>query len=160
MPDSAFTAAEQALLRELLGRGVRFMIVGMSGALIQGARGATEDIDLWFEDPQDPRIADAVRAAGGVWISGSFGASGPRIGGDTLGDRFDVVLTMDGLGKFSEETTNVRYEQVDGIDLPVLSLERIAHSKRAAGRAKDRLALASIEDALAVLGAARKPDSR
>ncbi len=156
MPDSAFTAAEQKFLRELVARGVRFMIVGMSAALIQGARGATEDIDLWFEDPNDPRIAEAVRAAGGIWISGSFGMSPPRIGGDALSERFDVVVTMSGLGKFSDEVVNVHEEEVDGIHLPVLSLERIAQSKRAAGRTKDHVALESIADALAVLAAEKK----
>ena len=48
----------------------------MSAALLQGARGSTEDIDLWFEDVTDPRIADCVRAAGGIWISGAFGRLG------------------------------------------------------------------------------------
>jgi predicted nucleotidyltransferase len=144
------------LLRELLARGVRFMIVGMSGALIQGARGATEDIDLWFENPSDARIAEAVRAAGGIWVSGTFGMTPPRIGGDALSERFDVVLTMSGLGSFEKEMANVVIEAVDGISLPVLSLERIAHSKRAAGRAKDRWALTSIDDALAVRAATKK----
>ena len=93
MPDSAFTAAEQHLLRELIARGVPFMLVGMSAALVQGARGSTEDIDLWFENPNDPRIAEAVR---------------------------------------------------------------IAQSKRAANRNKDRIALSSIDDALAILDAEKK----
>ncbi len=150
MPASAFTPAEQTLLRELLNRGVRFMIVGMSGALIQGARGATEDIDLWFESPSDPRIAGAVRAAGGIWVSGSFGMTPPRIGGEALSERFDVVVSMSGLESFAQEASNVVIEEVDGIPLPVLSLERIAVSKRAAGRAKDRLALESIDDVLAI----------
>jgi hypothetical protein len=130
MPASAFTPAEQKLLRELLARGIRFMIVGMSGALIQGARGSTEDIDLWFEDP--------------------------RIGGDALSERFDVVLMMSGLGSFASELSNTIIEEVDGIPLPVLSLARIAHSKRVAGRPKDRLALESIDDALAVRSAEKK----
>jgi hypothetical protein len=43
MPDSTLTAAERTFLAELARLGVRFMVVGMSGALIQGARGATED---------------------------------------------------------------------------------------------------------------------
>jgi hypothetical protein len=88
--------------------------------------------------------------AGGIWISGSFGLAGPRIGGEALSERFDVALTMSGLGRFSDELQYVRYEQVDGMDLPILSLDRIAVSKRAAGRDKDRIALSSIEDALAV----------
>ena len=73
MPDSTLTSAERRLFQELERRDVRFMVVGMSAALLQGARGATEDIDIWFEDVHDDRIPEAVRAAGGFWISGSFG---------------------------------------------------------------------------------------
>jgi hypothetical protein len=51
MADSTLTSGERRLLAELEARGVRFLVVGMSAALIQGARGSTEDIDLWFEDP-------------------------------------------------------------------------------------------------------------
>jgi predicted nucleotidyltransferase len=49
MADSALSEGERSFLRVLNARGVRFLLVGMSGALVQGARGATEDIDLWFE---------------------------------------------------------------------------------------------------------------
>jgi hypothetical protein len=157
MPGSILSSAEQTLLSGLLARGVRFMIVGMSGALLQGARGVTEDIDLWFEDLSDPRIAEAVHDAGGVWISGAFGMGPPRIGGDALSERFDVVTSMTGLGPFAEELRGVRYEEVDGIALPVLPLERIAASKRAADRDKDRAALPSLLDALAVIDAKKPP---
>lgn len=147
----ALTAGERRLFHELLARGVRFIIVGMSAALIQGARGATEDIDLWFHDITDPRIGEAVRAAGGIWLSGSFGLGPPRIGGDALGDRFDVVANMDGLGTFDQEARHVRIETLDGLDLPILSLDRILASKRAAGRPKDLLAAHLIEDAIAAI---------
>lgn len=148
MADSILTAAEQRLLRELEARGVRYLVIGMSAALLQGARGATEDIDLWFEDASDPRIADAVRAAGGIWVSGSFGLGPPRIGGDDLGDRMDVVTTVDGLDAFADEYAGVTYETVDGVRLPLLPLVRILRSKRAAGRPKDLAAAHAIEDAL------------
>lgn len=36
---------------------MRHLVVGMSAALLQGARGATEDIDVWFANPSDPEIA-------------------------------------------------------------------------------------------------------
>lgn len=72
----------------------------MSAALLQGVPGATEDIDLWFEDVNDSRLADAVRTAGGIWISGAFGLGPPRIGGDALGERLDVVTRVDGLDAF------------------------------------------------------------
>lgn len=125
----------------------------MSAALVQGARGSTEDIDLWFESVADPRIGEAVRAAGGIWISGAFGSGPPRIGGDELGERFDVVTHMDGLDEFPREYENVTFEVVDGVRLPLLPLRRILQSKRAAGRPKDLLAAHLIEDTLAVLDA-------
>ena len=117
---------------------------------MQGARGATEDIDLWFESLSDPRIGDAVRAAG---VSGSFGATAPRIGGDELGTRFDVVTHMDGMGPFAEEYAGVRFEIVDDVKLPLLPLRRILHGKKVAGRPKDLLAAHAIEDALIAIEA-------
>lgn len=151
MDDSTLTSAERRLLVELGARGVRYLIVGMSAALLQGARGSTEDIDLWFESTTDPRIAEAVRAAGGIWISGSFGIGPPRIGGDALSERFDVVVQMSGLESFDVEYRGVRHELLDGLEVPVLPLERILASKRAAGRPKDLAAAHGLEDALLLL---------
>jgi len=151
MPDSTLTAAERTFLTELGQRGVRFMVVGMSGALLQGARGATEDIDLWFEDVTDARIAEAARATGGVWISGAFGMGPPRVGGEALSERFDVVTSMSGLRDFASEYQGVRFEMVDGIPIPVLPLRRIVESKRVADRPKDRALMHALEDALALL---------
>lgn len=127
----------------------------MSAALLQGARGATENVDLWFEDVQDERIARAVRAAGGIWVSGSFGMAPPRIGGDALGDRFDVVTHMSGLSDFATEFAGVRHEIVDGLEIPVLPLERILASKRAANRPKDQGIIVVLEDTLIVLAEQR-----
>jgi predicted nucleotidyltransferase len=150
MADSILTDAERRLVRELEARGIRYLIVGMSAALIQGARGATEDIDLWFEDVNDPRIPEAVRAAGGIWISGSFGLGPPRIGGDALGERIHVVTRVDGLDDFATEVVGAIRETVDDVTLPLLPLRRILVSELAAGRPKDVAAVHSIEDALLV----------
>ena len=153
MADSILSDAERRLLRELDARGVRYLVVGMSAALIQGARGATEDIDLWFESLSDPRIGEAVRAAGGIWISGSFGSGPPRIGGDELGERFDVVTHMDGLDPFAQEYSGVKFEVIEDVRLPLLPLRRILQSKKVAGRPKDLLAAHAIEDALSIIEA-------
>ncbi len=152
MPDSTLTTAEQAFLLELERLGVRFMVVGMSGALIQGARGATEAIDLWFEDVTDVRISEAARASGGLWISGSFEMGPPRLGGEALSERF-VVTHMSGLGDFAAEYESVRRETIDGVPIPVLPLRRILESKRAAARPKDKAILHALEDALALIDA-------
>lgn len=42
------SSAEAAFLAALDQRGVRHLVVGMSAALMQGVRGSTEDIELWF----------------------------------------------------------------------------------------------------------------
>ncbi len=157
MDDSALSPAERRLLGELSERGVRFMIVGMTAALMQGARGATEDIDLWFADLSDAQIAECVKTAGGVWVSASFGMGPPRIGGHALGDRFHVVTHMSGLEDFDEESQHVVTYDIEGLRLPVLDVRRILVSKRAAGRAKDKAAIEAIEDAVALLDSGEAP---
>ena len=151
MADSILTVAERTFLSELERQGVRYMVVGMSAALIQGARGATEDIDLWFEDATDPRIGQAAREAGGVWISGSFGLGPPRLGGEALSERFDVVAHMRGLGDFATEHAHAKVVTIDGVTIPVLALSRIIVSKRAAARPKDAAILHALEDAQALI---------
>lgn len=147
----ALSTAERKLLEELNRLDVRYLVVGMSAALLQGARGMTEDIDLWFERTDDPRIGRAVDAAGGVWISGNFGMMPPTIGGAELEDRFDVITHCDGLEDFNAELGSAVDIEVDGLILKVLPLERIIASKRAANREKDRIALPALETALAVI---------
>jgi predicted nucleotidyltransferase len=146
---SALTAGERALLEALNGHHVRFLLVGLSAAVLQGANTATRDIDLWFADTSDPRLRDAIREANGIWISGTFGARPPQIGGDAVGDRLDVVVRMDGLGTFDEEYARSVAMTIDGIVLRVLPLERIIVSKRASARAKDLAAIPALEEALA-----------
>lgn len=154
---SAFAPGERALLEALNRRGVRFMFVGAGAAVLQGANTATQDIDLWFERVADPAIAQAVREAHGVWVSGSFDMRPPQIGGDAIGDRFDVVTHMHGLGSFEEEWRNSFEVAVDGIPVRILRLERIIASKRATGRSKDAAALPALEEALAAIKS-REPD--
>lgn len=142
---------ERAFLKQLQELGVRFLVVGMSAALLQGARGATEDIDLWFEEIGDERIAEAARRAGGVFIT----RSQPPMFGGAIGDRLDVVLTMSGLPDFQAEFARAIDEPVSGVTLKVLPLARILHSKMAAGRHKDDPGIAQIRLALEVLEAGR-----
>jgi hypothetical protein len=149
MADLALTQAERVFLAALEELGVRYLIVGLSAAVLQGADTVTLGIDLWFEDRSDPRIQEAAKRAGGVWVPASFGMMPPMLGGDALGDRFDVVLTLDGLPNFSDEARHAKRLEVDGLALPVLPLERIIHSKRAAGRRKDLAVLPALEAALA-----------
>jgi hypothetical protein len=158
MGSSALAAAEKKFLRALDALGVRFMLVGMSAALLQGARGATDDLDLWFENLSDPRIAQAAERAGGIYISGTFGLRPPQIGGDALGDRFDVVTHLDGLGSFADEWKNTRVVDLEGLAIRALLLSRIALSKRTAGRPKDLAQIPALEEAMALVS--RRPRTK
>jgi hypothetical protein len=146
----ALEPSERAFLEALQRLGVRYLVIGMSAALLQGARGVTEDVDLWFERLDDARISEAARAANGFWISGTFGMRPPGLGGLGLEDRFDVVLTANGLNDFATEYEGARSVVVSGLELRVLPLARILASKRAANRPKDLAQIPALEVALAV----------
>lgn len=116
--------------------------------LLQGARGATEDLDLWFESLSDVGIGEAAKRAGGFWVTRS---EPPMLGG--MSERFDVITSMSGLPNFADEYSNAKELEVDGVRLHVLPLARIIASKRTANRAKDQATLHSLETALRVIEA-------
>ena len=146
----ALEPSERAFLEALERLGVRYLMIGMSAALLQGARGVTEDIDLWVERLDEPAIGEAARSANGFWISGNFGMRPPGVGGLGLEDRFDVVVTANGLGDFATEYAGARTVALDGLEIRVLPLARILTSKRAANRPKDQAQIPALEVALAV----------
>ena len=146
MPDFALTDPERRLLHALSGRGIRFLVVGLGAALIEGAPVATLDLDLWLERIDDPRIPQAAADAGGFWVTG-FGLQPPSFGGEGL-DRLDVVLTLHGLGTFDDEYAKSLDRVIDGLPLRVLPLERVVASKRATNRLKDRAVLPVLEATL------------
>jgi hypothetical protein len=62
---------------------------------------------------------------------------------------FDIVIRMDGLGTFADEIKKCVDISLGRQKLKVLSLERILASKIAANRAKDKLTIPVLRDALA-----------
>lgn len=146
MDDFALNNAERALLTALNERGVRYVVIGLGAAVLQGAPVSTQDLDLWFERLGDDAVHQAARDAGGFWIP-PFGIHPPGIGGEGL-DRIDVVLTANGLDDFATEYLRAIEHEVDGIVIKVLPLERIIASKRAANRPKDIAAIPALEATL------------
>lgn len=49
MDDFALTPAERALLAAFNQRGVRYLVIGLGAAVLQGAPVSTQDLDLWLE---------------------------------------------------------------------------------------------------------------
>ena len=141
--------SELGLLASLLRHRIRFLVVGLSAAALQGAPVVTEDIDLWFEDLSDPKLASALRSVGAAYIP-PFGLNPPMLGGRGS-ELFDVVIRMDGLDVFAQEWKRAVDVRVGKLRLKVLPLERILVSKQAANRPKDQRVLAVLRNSLLVL---------
>lgn len=152
MGDSRIFSAEEArFLSELVRHKVRFMIVGLSAAALQGAPVVTQDVDLWFRDLSDAGIRRALRKVGGSYIPPLAG-NPPMFSGDAV-KLFDIVVHMHGLAEFDKESKHAVAVRLGNIRVPVLSLDRIIRSKRATGRLKDKLAVQVLAD---ILPAARR----
>lgn len=147
MFDVVLTPAERALLEALNALGVRYLVVGMGAALIEGAPVTTQDLDLWLGTLDDQQLREAARCAGGFYTSG-FGLQPPAVGGEGL-DRIDLVLTASGLESFDGEYAGAREYDVDGVRVTVLPLERVIVSKLAAKRPKDLAQMPILEATLA-----------
>lgn len=142
-----FTESERRLLEILLKHKVRFMVVGLSAATLQGAPVVTQDVDLWFENLGEPTMSRALQEVGAAYVPPSIN-NPPMLAGNGA-ELFDIVIRMDGLGTFAEEFTNCVDIPLGRQKLKVLSLERILASKIAANRAKDKLTIPVLRDALA-----------
>jgi predicted nucleotidyltransferase len=140
-----------AFLKELERRRVRFIVVGLSAAALQGVPVVTQDVDLWFGKLGGARMLSALKAVGGFYVAPTL-YTPPRLGGEAV-KLFDLVTGMHGLESFAEEYRRAKVIQVHGVRLKVLPLERIIASKRAANRSKDRLVLPVLEDAVTTLAA-------
>lgn len=151
MFDVVLTPAERARLQALNALGVPYLIVGMGAALIEGAPGTTQDLDLWFGRLDAEHLGEAARRAGGVYTAG-FGVQPPALGGEGL-DRIDVVLTASGLDSFDQELRGAHEYEIDGVKGAGLAA-RTSHRQQARGEARE--GRRAIADARSRLG--RSPD--
>jgi hypothetical protein len=149
-----FAENEIRLLTALLRARVRFMVVGLSAATLQGAPVVTQDVDLWFERLGDLKISRALQSVGAAYVPPS-NLNPPMLAG-TGAELFDIVLRMDGLGTFASELKHCLDVPLGRHKLKVLSLDRILVSKMAANRAKDILTIPVLRDALAATTAAKQ----
>ncbi len=123
------------------------MVVGLSAATLQGAPVVTQDVDLWFENLGELNMSQALQEVGAAYVPPSVD-NPPMLAGEGA-ELFDIVIRMDGLGKYADEIENCVEIPLGRQTLKVLSLERILASKVAANRAKDKLSIPVLRDALA-----------
>ena len=142
------TERELRFVRALVHHQVRFLIVGLSAAALQGAPVVTEDVDLWIGRLDDPSFVAALRDVGGAYIAPTS-YTPPMLAGEGL-ELFDLVLSMSGLSSFDDEWAGAIDVMVGDVATRVLPLTRILASKRAANRPKDRLVIPVLEDVVAL----------
>ena len=142
-----FSESELRLLGALREHKVRFMVVGLSAATLQGAPVVTQGVDLWFENLGEQKMSLALREVGAAYVPPSI--NNPPMFAGAGSELFDIVIRMDGLGAFSDEIKNCIEIPLGRHKLKVLALDRILASKMAANRPKDKLTIPILRDALA-----------
>ena len=120
------------LLEAIETEEIRFMLIGMSAAIVQGVMESTLDVDLWIDLPerQYMRVQNVARRCGAT------------IGANTVaylenGTPVNFVFNVDGLGPFAREMKHSQLLPFHGKRIPVLKLERILKSKETIRRDKD-----------------------
>lgn len=154
MPQSIFTKKEERFLKLLNEAGVDYIIVGLSAAALQGAPVVTQDIDLWFKDLANPKIATIARKVGATYIP-SFGLNPPMFAGADL-ELFDIVPTLSGLQDYETEAKQAMTIELGEIEIKVLHLSQIIKSKKAANRDKDKIVLPVLQDSLLAIEKKRR----
>jgi hypothetical protein len=117
----------------------------------------TQDVDLWFRDLEDPRLRKALARVEAIYVP-PRAHHGPVFAGSGT-ELFDVVLKPQGLRSFVVEARRALRIPLGRVEVPVLPLDRVIVSKRAADRPKDRAILPVLEDTLRVIQS-RRPSRR
>ena len=143
-----FSPEEHAFLLALQQHGIKFIVVGLTSAVFQGAHVVTQDIDLWIDGLGSPPFLDAVKSVGGFYVApGMVGSNPPFLGPQEL-SIFDLVTHMHGLDSFDKEYQTCQLVGIAGLQLHLLPLERIIKSKESAARQKDLAVLPALRATL------------
>ena len=131
------------LLEALEAEEIRFMLIGMSAAIVQGVMETTLDVNIWIDLPphQYMRVQRVALQTGAV------------VAANTVvylkdGTPVNFVFEVDGLRGFESELKNTERMQFHGKRIPVLKLERILKSKETIARDKDLAHIVHIRNLL------------
>jgi len=119
------------LFSALQASKIRFMIIGMSAAIMQGAPGTTLDYDIWINLPsrQYIKVINICRKLGAEIFSSQVV--------ELNGLSVNFVCEPHDLKSFRWEMRTAVKMNWQGVEVPVLPLERIIAAKEFIGREKD-----------------------
>jgi hypothetical protein len=131
------------LMGSLQKENIRFLLIGMSAAIVQGVPGSTIDVDLWIDLPvrQYMRPMKIALAQGAEMLRNTV----LQLSDDTL---VNYVFTVTGLASFASEYAKAVKLPFHGLTISVLPLEKVRKSKLAIRRPKDLVHVQQIESTL------------
>jgi Nucleotidyl transferase AbiEii toxin, Type IV TA system len=140
------------ILSELSAAGVEFIVVGAFAVAAHGNPRATGDIDIWVRPTREnaERVLRALRAFGAPMFDltvEDFLNEQTVFQMGVAPVRIDILAGIDGVA-FEDAWRRRVSAQLGPAEAPVLSLIDLAANKRAAGRPKDLVDLAWIEQEL------------
>jgi hypothetical protein len=131
------------LLEALETEDIRYILIGMSAAIVQGVMEATLDVDVWVDLParQYMRVQRIARALGCTVAANTVVYTQD-------GTPVNFVFEVNGLDSFASEWKHTVPLPFRGKRIPVLKLERILKSKEAIRRDKDLAHIIHIRELL------------
>ena len=131
------------LVGALRAENIRFQLIGMSAAVLQGVPVVTHDVDLWIDLPARQYMRT-------VNVAVRHGAKLVRNTVIELSDGMLVnfIYEVTGLGSFAAELQKARRLGFHGCEIPVMPLESIRKSKAAVMRDKDPAHIHAIDQTL------------
>jgi predicted nucleotidyltransferase len=147
----------RALLRELVGGGVDFVVVGGVAAVAHGSVSFTQDLDISYapDDENLDRLGLVLVTLGarlrGVTDGVPFIPDGRTLRRtrlltlDTPLGPLDLLAQPDGAPVYARLRERAVVEELAGVDVLVASLDDLIAMKKAAGRPKDLVAVEELE---------------
>jgi len=130
---------------------IRFQLIGMSAAILQGVPVSTFDVDLWLDLPSR-RYMRAVKIAlaqGATMVRNTV----VELADGTLAN---FIFEVAGLKSFTVEFRKARKLRFQGLTISVMPLESIRRSKLAVMRPKDSAHIHYIDETLRLLQTKQK----
>jgi hypothetical protein len=146
------------IIERLRAEGVAFVIIGGVAMVLRGSSRTTIDLDICYERshenmerlaraiaPLDPRLRGAPPELPFVWDAQTL-RSGLNFTLTTSAGDLDLLGDVPGIGAFEAVRRLSSPLPIYGDETLVLDLDGLEQAKRAAGRVKDLLDLAEIEE--------------
>jgi hypothetical protein len=146
------------ILERLRAEGVAFVIIGGVAMVLRGSSRTTIDLDICYERspenlerlaraiaPLDPRLRGAPPELPFIWDAQTL-RSGLNFTLTTSAGDLDLFGDVPGIGAFEAVRQLSNALPIYGDETLVLDLDGLEQAKRAAGRVKDLLDLAEIEE--------------